>query len=86
MAVLEASLKLNKSAADIFAYITNLENQKKMSQYITGIEVDGPLKVGSRYKIITTANGHKIVFTSYATNLVPGDTNGAPDIFLVTLP
>jgi len=60
MAVLEASLKLNKSAADIFAYITNLENQKKMSQYITGIEVDGPLKVGSRYKIITTANGHKI--------------------------
>lgn len=29
-----------------------------------------------------SANGRFIVFDSYATNLVPGDTNNAPDIFL----
>lgn len=60
MAVLEASLKINKSAADIFAYITNLENQKKMSQYVTAIKVDGPLKVGSHYTVVTSAGGHTI--------------------------
>ncbi|NWF63155.1 MAG: SRPBCC family protein [Chloroflexi bacterium] len=60
MAVLEASLKINKPAADIFAYITNLENQKKMSQYVTAIKVDGPLKIGSRYTIVTSAGGHTI--------------------------
>ena len=54
MAVLEASLKINKSASEIFAYITNLENQKKMSQYVTEIRVDGPLKVGSRYTVVTS--------------------------------
>ena len=30
-----------------------------MSQYVTGIEVDGPLKVGTKYKITTTIHsGH----------------------------
>ncbi len=29
-----------------------------------------------------SADGTKVVFTSVATNLVPGDANGAPDVFL----
>jgi len=60
MTVLEASLKINKPAAEIFAYITNLENQKKMSQYVTAIKVDGPLKVGCRYTVVTSTAGHTI--------------------------
>jgi hypothetical protein len=60
MAVLEASLKIDKSAAEIFAYITDLQNQKKMSQYVTEVRVDGPLKVGSRYTVVTTAAGRNI--------------------------
>ncbi|MBK6793600.1 MAG: SRPBCC family protein [Anaerolineales bacterium] len=60
MAVLEASLNLNKSAAEIFAYITDLNNQRKMSQYITEIRVDGPLKVGSRYTVVSNAAGRNL--------------------------
>jgi uncharacterized membrane protein len=60
MAVLEASLKIDKSTAEIFAYITDLENQKKMSQYVTEIRVDGPLKIGSRYTVVTSAAGRNI--------------------------
>jgi hypothetical protein len=60
MAVIEASLKIDKSAAEIFAYITDLQNQKKMSQYVTEVRVDGPLKVGSRYTIVTSAAGRNI--------------------------
>ncbi|MFO1036404.1 MAG: hypothetical protein U1E45_06140 [Geminicoccaceae bacterium] len=29
-----------------------------------------------------TARGRFVIFVSYATNLVPGDTNGLPDVFL----
>lgn len=60
MAVLESSLNLNKSAAEIFAYITDLNNQRKMSQYITEIRVDGPLKVGSRYTVVSNAAGRNL--------------------------
>jgi len=59
MALIEASATINKSAEEIFAYITNLENQKKMSSYITTIDVQGPMQVGTKYKI-TTANGMNI--------------------------
>lgn len=60
MALIESSTTINKPAEAIFEYITNLENQKKMSQYITAIEVSGPLQVGSKYKVVTNNGGHKI--------------------------
>ena len=33
-------------------------------------------------QVSMSADGRYVAFTSYATNLVPGDTNGAPDIFV----
>lgn len=64
MAVLESSVKVNKSVEQVWEFITNLENQKKLSTYITGIEVSGPLQVGTRYKIETTSMGMKNVTTN----------------------
>lgn len=58
MTVLETSIKIGKPVAQVFEFITNLDNQKKLSTYITGIEVSEPLKVGTRYKIQTTSMGH----------------------------
>jgi uncharacterized membrane protein len=58
MTVLETSVKIGKPVAQVFEFITNLDNQKKLSSYITGIEVSEPLKVGTRYKIQTTSMGH----------------------------
>lgn len=57
MTIIEASIKINKTVEEVFAYITNLDNMKKMSEYVTGIEVDGPLKLGTKYKITTTSYG-----------------------------
>jgi len=64
MAVIETSTTINKPVDQVFAFITNLDNQKKLSTYITGIEVSGPLQLGTKYKIETTAMGNKNVTTN----------------------
>ncbi len=58
MTVLETSIKISKSAESVFEFITNLDNQKKLSSYITGVQVSGPVQVGMKYKIQTTSMGH----------------------------
>ncbi len=60
MTILEFSTKIDKPVEAVFEFLTNLENQKKLSQYITGIEVSEPLKVGTRYKIQTTTMGRTV--------------------------
>ena len=37
---------------------------------------------GTSLEPSTSADGRYVAFLSYATNLVPGDTNGSPDIFV----
>jgi uncharacterized membrane protein len=61
MAILETSVTIGKPVEKVFEYLTNLDNQKKLSTYITGVEVDGPVKLGTKYKIETTSMGHKNV-------------------------
>jgi uncharacterized membrane protein len=58
MTILETSVKISKPVEKVFEFITNLDNQKKLSSYITGIQVSEPLKVGTKYKIQTTSMGH----------------------------
>jgi hypothetical protein len=58
MTILETSIKISKPVEKVFEFITNLDNQKKLSTYITGIQVSEPLKVGTKYKIQTTSMGH----------------------------
>ena len=76
MAVLETSVKVNKSVEQVWAFITNLENQKKLSTYITGIEVSEPLKVGTKYKIETTSMGMKNVTTNEVVSFEPNKKFG----------
>jgi len=59
MATIETSVSINKPVEKVFEFITDLENQKKLSTYITGIEVSEPLKLGTKYKIETTSMGYK---------------------------
>lgn len=46
---------------------------------------DGTPANGDYYQSTFSADGTKVVFTSGATNLVQGDTNGQPDIFVKDL-
>ena len=76
MAVLETSVKVNKSAEQVWEFITNLDNQKKLSTYITGIEVSGPLQMGTKYKIETTSMGMKNVTTNEVVAFEPNKKFG----------
>lgn len=89
MAVLETSVRVGKPVEQVWAYLTNLENQKKLSSYITGIEVSEPLKVGTLYKIETTSMGMKNVTTNEVVAFEPNKkfgvkTHAAPPASPVT--
>lgn len=76
MATLELSTKVGKPVEKVFEWITNLDNQKKLSTYITGIEFKGPLKVGSRYVIKTSSMGNNIATTNEVVSLEPNKKFG----------
>jgi carbon monoxide dehydrogenase subunit G len=76
MATLELSTKIGKPVEKVFEWITNLDNQKKLSSYITGIEFKAPLKVGSKYKIKTTSMGNNIETTNEVVSLEPNKKFG----------
>ncbi|XUJ36487.1 hypothetical protein ACQ5SK_17210 [Bradyrhizobium japonicum] len=52
----------------------------RVSTSATGAQADD-----QSYQPVLSADGTKVAFESYADNLVPGDTNGAPDIFVKDL-
>jgi Ca2+-binding RTX toxin-like protein len=49
-----------------------------------GSPADGTSGLGVP-RAVVSADGSKVAFSSVATNLVPGDTNGAGDVFVTTL-
>ncbi|MCS3892156.1 VCBS repeat-containing protein [Bradyrhizobium japonicum USDA 38] len=52
----------------------------RVSTSATGVQADD-----QNHQPVLSADGTKVAFESYADNLVPGDTNGAPDIFVKDL-
>jgi uncharacterized protein YndB with AHSA1/START domain len=76
MATLETSVTIGTSVEKVFEYITNLDNQKKLSTYITGIEADGPVKLGTKYRIETTSMGHKNVTNNEVVAFEPNKKFG----------
>ena len=53
------------------------EGPERVSVSSTGEQANG-----SSYYPSISADGHYVTYSSYASNLVPGDTNGARDIFV----
>jgi uncharacterized membrane protein len=76
MTILETSIKINKPVEKVFEFITNLDNQKKLSSYITGVQVSEPLKVGTKYKIQTTSMGHVNETTNEVVSFEPNKKFG----------
>ncbi|UPT97174.1 hypothetical protein J4G48_0003015 [Bradyrhizobium barranii subsp. apii] len=52
----------------------------RASTSATGAQADG-----ASFQAAFSPDGTKVAFESYADNLVPGDTNGAPDVFVKDL-
>jgi Tol biopolymer transport system component len=62
---------------DVFVRDLAHGTTRRVSVAAGGVEADGGSGLAS-----LSADGRYVVFTSYATNLVPGDTNGWEDVFL----
>jgi len=76
MATLETSVSISKPVEKVFEFITNLDNQKKLSTYITGIQIDGPIKLGTKYVIETTSMGNVIKTTNEVVSFEPNKKFG----------
>ncbi|MCL4531044.1 MAG: SRPBCC family protein [Chloroflexi bacterium] len=71
MAIIESSITINTPIEKVFEFITNIENQKKLSPYISGIEAPSPLQVGSRYTVKTTTAGRTFESVNEVVALEP---------------
>jgi carbon monoxide dehydrogenase subunit G len=49
MSTVEASIEINRPVDAVFAFLTNLENQKLQNPGITSISLNGPFAVGTHY-------------------------------------
>ena len=67
----------NNGSADIFEHDLQTGVTTLISADSYGVQANG-----TSYDSDISADGSHIVFDSYATNLVPGDTNSASDIFV----
>jgi len=69
----------NNHAPDVYVYDRQTSSMDRVSVSSSGqVANQGPI-----YDVPQiSADGRFVVFTSWATNLVPGDTNGWPDLFL----
>lgn len=77
-----ASLSLSASLLSLLA--AAVLNSSGHAQVTTRISVDSDGVQGNDMseKAAFSADGRYVAFESYATNLVPGDTNGAMDVFI----
>ncbi len=62
---------------DVFVHDVATGQTRRVSVTSDGSQGDGP----SLYQAIS-ADGRHVAFQSFASNLVPGDTNAVPDVFL----
>lgn len=51
MATIESSIQIARPVETVYAFLTNLENQKAISSGITQVILGGPLTVGTRYTL-----------------------------------
>ena len=65
------------STMDVFVFDRLAGKVVRASETRTGAEGNG-----ASFAPVLSANGRKLLFASYATNLVAGDTNDAADLFL----
>ena len=57
MATVETSISISKPVEQVYAYLTDVQNQKALNSSITEVVTDGPVAVGSHYKIKMSVMG-----------------------------
>lgn len=72
----------NNDRGDVFVYDVQRASTVIVSISTTGQQGDDDSGSGMARGISTSADGRLVAFGSRATNLVPNDTNGDPDVFV----
>ena len=67
----------SNGVADVFVHDRKTKKTKRVSTRSNGAEANGESTLGG-----ISASGRFVVFSSNATNLTPGDGNGASDVFV----
>ncbi len=57
MAIIETSVSINKPVAKVFAFLSDLNQQKALNATITDVEFSGKVGVGTKFKIKGTVMG-----------------------------
>ena len=73
MATAETTLVINRPIQDVFAIVSNLENDPKYSSQVVEAEITspGPLGVGSTGRLVTKYMGRRVENTGEITEFVP---------------
>ena len=51
MTVVETSISLSKPIEEVFAFLTDINNQKKLNSTLSEVVVSGPVEVGTKFKM-----------------------------------
>ncbi|MGE5073126.1 MAG: SRPBCC family protein [Anaerolineae bacterium] len=76
MATIETSINIDKPVDQVFAYLTDVQNQKALNPMITEVVTDGNMAVGSRYKIKMTVMGRPFESENEIVALEPNKVFG----------
>ncbi len=71
MANIETSISISKPVEKVFAFLTNVQNQKIGNSSIDEIVTDGKIAVGSHYKVKMTVMGRAFESEHEITEMVP---------------
>lgn len=53
MTIIETSIKIGRPVEQVFEFLSNFVNQKKLNNMLTEVIVSGPIRVGTRIKYKT---------------------------------
>ncbi len=76
MATIETSVSINKPVEAVYAYLTDVQNQKSLNPSITAVETSGPMAVGMHYKIKMTVMGRPFESENEIVALEPNKVFG----------
>ena len=71
MALIETSVEISRSVEAVFAFLTNLENQKVLQSGISSVTLNGPVAVGTHYIIQGQVMGRNFSSESEIVALEP---------------
>jgi carbon monoxide dehydrogenase subunit G len=76
MTVVETSINLSKPVEEVFAFLSDLNNQTKLNATLSEVIVSGPVEVGTKFKMKGSVMGRDFESDNEIVALEPNKTIG----------